>query len=322
MRKRRIGGLTVSELGLGCVGMAELYGASDDDEAIATIRRALDLGVTLIDTAAIYGPFTNERLVGRAIAGRRDEVVVATKFGVVVEDGRWRPDGSPDRIASDCDESLARLGVDHIDLYYQQRVDPEIPIEETIGAARELVLTGKVRELGLCEAGPGTIRRAHAVHPLAALQTEYSLWSREPEQEILATTRELGIAFVAYSPLGRGFLTGNVRSLDDLDEGDYRRTSPRFMGANLEANLAVVRALEGMAAERSVTAAQLALAWVLAQGDDVIPIPGTRKREHLEENVAAADLTLTPDEIRDIAQQLPEASGARYSPAKMGSIGR
>jgi aryl-alcohol dehydrogenase-like predicted oxidoreductase len=298
--------------------MADYYGPSDDREAMVTIARALDLGVSLLDTAAAYGPFTNERLVGRAIAGRRDEVVLATKYGVVREGRAFRPDGRPGVLAAACEASLRRLGVDHIDLYYQHRVDPQVPVEETIGAAAELVSAGKVRALGVCEASPATIRRAHAVHPLAAVQTEYSLWSREPEDEILATTRELGIGFVAYSPLGRGFLTGTIRAPGDLEPGDARLGTPRFSGENLARNQAIVGALERGAAACGVTPAQLALAWLLEQ--DVVPIPGTRNAIHLAENVAAASLALDAGLLRELAAALPPASGLRYSPERMGSV--
>ncbi len=321
MQRRSLGELTVSALGLGCVGMADYYGPSDDREAMVTIARALDLGVTLLDTAAAYGPFTNERLVGRAIAGRRDQVVLATKYGVVRDGHAFLPDGRPERLAAACDASLRRLGVDHIDLYYQHRIDPRVPIEETIGAAAELVAAGKVRALGLCEASPATIRRAHAVHPLAALQTDYSLWSRDPEDEILGTTRELGIGFVAYAPLGRGFLTGTIRAPSDLAPGDARVGSPRFSGSNLEHNQALVAVLERAAADCGATPAQLALAWLLAQGPDIVPIPGTRSAIHLAENVAAASLVLEPGLLRELAAALPAASGPRYNPEKMGSIG-
>jgi aryl-alcohol dehydrogenase-like predicted oxidoreductase len=301
--------------------MADYYGPSDDREALRTITRALDLGVTLLDTAAAYGPFTNERLVGRAIAGRRDAVVLATKYGVVRDGAAFRPDGRPGEVAGACEASLRRLGVDHIDLYYLHRVDPRVPVEETIGAAAALVTAGKVRALGLCEAGPATIRRAHAVHPLAALQTEYSLWSREPEGGLLATTRALGIGFVAYAPLGRGFLTGAIRAPDDLEPGDARIGTPRFSGENLARNQALVRALERAAAEHGATPAQLALAWLLGQGPDIVPIPGTRRTAHLAENVAAAELALDARALRELAAALPPASGPRYSPEKMGSIG-
>src|SRR6476661_5490455 len=323
MRTRTLGDdLQVSAQGLGCMGMSEFYAGRDEDEAVRTIHRALELGVTLLDTADMYGPFTNEKLVGRAIAGRRDQVVVATKFGNVrTEDGGWRGiDGSPDYVRSACDASLQRLGVDHIDLYYQHRVDKQTPIEETVGAMKELVEAGKVRHLGLSEASPETIRRAHAVHPITALQTEYSLWSRDIEAEILPTVRELGIGLVAYSPLGRGFLSGKYRSLDDLPEGDSRRNMPRFQGENFQRNLDLVTRVEEIAAEKSATAGQLALAWVLAQGQDVVPIPGTKRIAYLEENVAADDITLTADDLAriDVAAPPGATAGDRY--ADMSSI--
>jgi len=281
MQTRRLGneGLEVSAEGLGCMGMSEFYGSTDEGEAIATIQRALELGVTFLDTADMYGPFTNERLVGRAIADRRDGVVLATKFGNQrTEDGGFvRINGTPEYVREACDASLRRLGIDHIDLYYQHRVDPDVAIEETVGAMKELVDAGKVSYLGLSEAAPETIRRAHAVHPISALQTEYSLWSRDPEDAILPTVRELGIGYVAYSPLGRGFLSGSVRSPEDLDEDDFRRQSPRFQGENFERNLELVDRVEEIAREKDVTPGQLALAWVLAQGEDVVPIPGTKR---------------------------------------------
>jgi len=306
-------GLETSRQGLGCMGMSEFYGEADDAESVATIHRALELGVTLLDTSDIYGPFTNERLVGKAIADRRDKVVLATKFGVVRdEDGTRRGiDGSPEYVRRACEASLQRLGIDHIDLYYQHRVDPKTPIEETVGAMGELVSEGKVRFLGLSEAAPDTIRRAHATHPISALQTEYSLWSRELEAEILPTIRELGIGLVPYAPLGRGFLTGRYRSTDTLAEDDFRRSVPRFSGANLDTNLATVEAVEALAAEKGVTAAQIALAWVHHQGEDVVPIPGTTTRAHLESNVAALDVPLTDEESARLAR-FGTAAGDRY----------
>jgi len=318
MRIRTLGhDLIVSAQGLGCMGMSEFYGTGDEEESIATIHRALDLGVTLLDTADMYGPFTNEELVGRAVSGRRDEVVLATKFGNErAPDGtRIGINGRPEYVRSACDASLRRLGVDHIDLYYQHRVDPDTPIEDTVGAMAELVSAGKVRHLGLSEAAPGTIRRAHTVHPITALQTEWSLWTRDPETDgVLETVRELGIGFVAYSPLGRGFLSGAYRTLNDLDADDFRRHNPRFQGENFGKNLQLVERVEEMAATKGVTAAQLALAWVLAQGDDVVPIPGTKRRTNLEENVAADDISLTPEELRRIDEVLPvgAAAGDRY----------
>jgi len=320
MKTRRLGsrGLEVSAVGLGCMGMSEFYGATDEDEAVATIHRAIELGVTLIDTADIYGPFTNERLVGRAIAGRRDAVVLATKFGNVRrEDGSWAGiDGRPEYVHSACDASLKRLGVEHIDLYYQHRVDKKVPIEETVGAMAELVGAGKVRHLGLSEASPETIRRAHAVHPITALQTEYSLWSRDPEERLLPTVRELGIGFVAYAPLGRGFLSGRFRSPDDVgDEGDFRSRHPRFQGDNFRRNRELVERLEALAAEKGVTPAQLALAWVLHQGDDIVPIPGTKRRTYLQENVAAVEIELSQEDLARIDEAAPRGvtAGDRYA---------
>jgi len=325
MQQRRLGGQgpMVSALGLGCMGRSEFYGATDDAESIATIHRALELGVTFLDTADVYGPFTNERLVGHAIAGRRHEVVLATKFGIVRgPDPQSRGvNGRPECVRAACDASLQRLGVDHIDLYYQHRVDPTVPIEETVGAMADLVRQGKVRYLGLSEAAPTTIRRAHRTHPITALQTEYSLWSRDPEDEILPTCRELGIAFVAYSPLGRGFLTGRFQRFEDLAPDDYRRTVPRFQGANFQKNLDLVRKVEEIAAEKHCTPAQLALAWLLAQGEDIVPIPGTKRRSRMEENVGALSVTLTPAELRRLEAVAPKGgvAGDRY-PAGMQQL--
>jgi aryl-alcohol dehydrogenase-like predicted oxidoreductase len=317
MDKRTLGqGLEVSELGLGCMGMSEFYGTADEGEAIRTIHRALELGVDFLDTADMYGPFTNERLVGKAIADRRDQVVLATKFGNRRgEDGSFLGiSGRPDYVREACDASLERLGVDHIDLYYQHRVDNETPIEETVGAMKELVDAGKVRHLGLSEASPATIRRAHSVHPITALQSEWSLWTRDPEDAVIPAVRELGIGFVAYSPLGRGFLSGRIKSIEDLDDRDFRRRGPRFQGENFQRNLDLVARVEELAAEKGVTPGQLALAWVLAQGDDVVPIPGTKRVRYLEENAAAADVELSEDDLRRLDEAFPPgaAEGDRY----------
>jgi aryl-alcohol dehydrogenase-like predicted oxidoreductase len=323
MQTRTLGPLTVSALGLGCMGMSEFYGATDDAESVATIHRALDLGVTLLDTSDVYGPHTNEVLVGKAIADRRDEVVLATKFGIVrdPDDPTARGvDGRPEYVRASIEGSLQRLGVDHVDLYYQHRVDPDTPIEETVGAMAELVAEGKVRALGLSEAGPETIRRAHAVHPIAAVQSEYSLWSRDIEDGVIGTLKELGIGLVAYSPLGRGFLTGAIRSIDDLAADDFRRDNPRFQGENFQKNLDLVAVVQRLAAEKGVTPAQLALAWVLAQSDGIVPIPGTRKVSRLEENVGALDVTLSPAELAEITAALPEPAGTRYPAAQMARL--
>ncbi|WP_271301056.1 aldo/keto reductase [Sphingomonas sp. CV7422] len=328
MKTRKLGrqGLEVSALGLGCMGMSDFYAGRDEAEAVATINLALDRGVTLLDTADMYGVGANEELVGRVVRERREWVVVATKFGIVRDaDGSARGiNGRPDYVRQACDASLRRTGLDIIDLYYQHRVDPDVPIEETVGAMAELVAAGKVKYLGLSEAAPETIRRAHAVHPITALQTEYSLWSRDPEEAILPLVRELGIGFVPYSPLGRGFLTGDIRTPDDLAADDTRRNHPRFQGEAFARNLDLVTAIGTMAADKGCTPAQLALAWVLAQGEDIVPIPGTKRRRYLEDNLGALDVTLTADELARIDTILPPgaASGMRYPAATMASVNR
>jgi aryl-alcohol dehydrogenase-like predicted oxidoreductase len=324
IERRTLGteGLEVSAEGLGCMGMTWAYGAGDEEAGVATIHRALELGVTFLDTAEVYGPYTNEELVGRAVAGRRDEVQIATKFGFDFSGPTRGVDGSPENARRVCDESLRRLGTDHIDLYYQHRVDPDVPIEETIGAMGELVAAGKVRFVGLSEPAPETIRRAHATHPLAAVQSEYSLWTRDPEDEVLPTLRELGIGFVPYSPLGRGFLTGQIRSPEDLDENDWRRTNPRFQGEAFAANLRLADRVAELAEGIGATPAQVALAWVLAQGDDLVPIPGTKSPARLEENAAAADLKLTDAQVAelDAAVSRDAVRGARYDESGMGFL--
>ena len=319
MKTRKLGsqGLTVSALGLGCMGMSEFYGQPDEAESIATIHRSLELGITFLDTADMYGPFTNEELVGRAIRGKRDQYIIATKFGIVRDAANPASraiSGSPDYVRKSCEASLKRLGIDTIDLYYQHRVDPKTPIEETVGAMAELVKEGKVRHLGLSEAGANTLRRASKIHPIAAVQTEYSLWSRDPENDILAACRELGIGFVAYSPLGRGLLTGQLKTFDDLPASDQRRNWPRFQGENFQKNIDLVKKVEEIARQKNCTASQLALAWVLAQGDDIVPIPGTKRRKYLEENAGALNVQLTAEDLRQIEQVFPRgvAAGTRY----------
>ena len=327
MKRRKLRDLEVSAIGLGCMGMSAYYGSADQSEAVKTIQRALELGIDFIDTAQLYGPLTNEILVGRAIKGHRDEYVIATKFSLRMDDvvpgdmtGVGPRDGSAAHVRTSIEGSLERLETDYIDLYYQHRVDPKVPIEETVAAMAGLVKEGKVRHIGLSEAAPETIRRANAVHPITAVQTEYSLWTRDPEAEVLPTCRELGIGFVPYSPLGRGFLAGRFTSPDELDERDFRRSGPRFTGSNLEANLKLAAKVKEIAAEREITPAQLAIAWVLARGDDLVPIPGTKRRTYLEQNAGAVEVELTEDELVRIDAELPEPAGERYDEAGMAAV--
>jgi aryl-alcohol dehydrogenase-like predicted oxidoreductase len=329
MNRRTLRDLEVSALGLGCMGMSAFYGSTDEEEGVKTIQRALELGIDFIDTAQLYGPLTNEILVGRAIEGHRDEYVIATKFSRRMDDAVpgdmstvGPADGSPEHVRRSIDGSLARLGTDYVDLYYQHRVDPNVPIEETVGAMAELVREGKVRRIGLSEAAPETIRRANAVHPITAVQTEYSLWSRDPEAEILPTCRQLGIGFVPYSPLGRGFLAGRFTTTEQLDENDFRRRGPRFTGGNLEANLELAAKVNEIAAEKGITPAQLAIAWVLARGDDLVPIPGTKRRTYLEQNAGSIDVELTADDLARIDTELPPPAGERYDEAGMAAVNR
>jgi aryl-alcohol dehydrogenase-like predicted oxidoreductase len=327
MKTRKLASLEVSALGLGCMGMSAFYGSADEGEATATIQRALELGINFLDTAQLYGPLTNEELVGRAVKGHRDEYVIATKFARRMDSATpgdmstvGKVDGSADHVRSSIEGSLKRLGTDHVDLFYQHRVDPNVEIEETVGAMAELVKQGKVRHIGLSEAAPDTIRRAHAVHPITAVQTEYSMWSRDPENGVIPTCRELGIGFVPYSPLGRGFLSGRFTSPDDLDANDFRRQGPRFTGANLDANLKLAAKVAEIAQEKGITPAQLALAWVLAQGEDLVPIPGTKRREYLEQNAGAVDVELTDDDLARIDAELPDVAGERYDEVGMAGV--